>query len=384
MTKPETKYITVITSAYNAEKTLEHTILSVREQTYPHFEYLIIDHGSTDGTREIIQKQCSEDSRLHLITIEKNTGFIGKALNTGIHQASGEYICFLDADDIYQRDFFENMLESVLFHKSDVGICGFSFYSEREGKIVKTFVQENRQIITYEDYQAYFREQMGKEMFFSYIDYYWNKFYRTEYLKENNLFFPETMFWLSDARFNLDILKTAPRISIVAVVGTVFTISDKSTTSSWKMGLKEEYLDYAYRWVEYLIGFISENMILESMSRYMPCLNDFYKLAGAKDSQNDIIHELVSWVDENREFYIKLLKAAKYDRKYLNNIELAMMKIKNKHGSIKCENSIYLTYYNKYIFREDCEKYLPEIFQLIWHEDNIFSLGAQELADMIL
>lgn len=144
MIKPKTKYITVITSAYNAEKTLEHTILSVREQTYPHFEYLIIDHGSTDGTRKIIEKSCSVDSRLHMIAIEKNTGFIGKALNTGIRQAQGEYICFLDADDIYQKDFFENMLESMLHYKSDVGICGFSFYSEREGKIVKTFVQKNR------------------------------------------------------------------------------------------------------------------------------------------------------------------------------------------------------------------------------------------------
>ena len=384
MSKPVEKYITVITSAYNAEKTLEHTIVSVREQTYPHFEYLIIDHGSTDGTRKIIEKNCAEDSRLHLITIEKNTGFIGRALNTGIRNASGEYICFLDSDDIYQKDFLENMLKSVLHHKSDVGICGFAFYSEREGEIVETFVQDDRKMITYEDYQTYFCDQISKEMFFSYIDYYWNKFYRTEYLRKNNLFFPENMFWLSDARFNLNVLKTFPRIAFISVLGTIYTLSDKSTTSNWKIGLKREFLDYASAWENYLSRFIPVDIVLRNMGRSMPCINDFYKIADARNLQKYSIYELIAWLEDGRGLYRKLLKAINYDRKYLNNIEMTLVKFKNRYGALECEESIFLKYYNRYMLKEDSEKYLQEIFQLIWHEDNIFSLGAQELTDMVL
>lgn len=384
MIKPAMKYITVITSAYNAEQTLEDTILSVRKQTYPYFEYLIIDHGSTDGTRKIIEENCSKDARLHLITIEKNTGFIGKALNIGIREASGEYICFLDSDDVYEKDFFENMLKSVLHYQSDVGICGFAFYSERKEKIVKTFIQKNRQIITYEDYQTYFLDQIGKEMFFSYIDYYWNKFYRTEYLKKNNLFFPENMFWLSDARFNLDVLKTVPRISIIQAVGTVFTLSDKSTTSNWKTGLEKEFLEYVYGWENYLSKYIPEDTVLSNMVRFMPCINDFYKIANAKNSQKDIIYELIAWLENGKGIYQKLLKVANYDRNYLNVIEMTMMKLKSEYGVAEDEKSIFLKYYNQYMLKEDSVKYLHEIFQLVWHENNIFSVGAQELTDMIL
>lgn len=221
-------------------------------------------------------------------------------------------------------------------------------------------------------------------MFFSYIDYYWNKFYRTEHLKKNNLYFPENMFWLSDARFNLNVLKTLPRISIVSTVGTVFTVGHESTTSNWKIGLKEEFLDYGYGWENYLSKFVPEDIVLDSMVHFMPCINDFNKLANAKNSEKDIIYELITWLEDGRELYQKLLKAANYDRKYLNNIEMTMMKLKAEFGVMEREESIFLKYYNRYMFKEDSEKYLQELLQLIWHEDNIFSLGVQELTDMIL
>lgn len=377
------KLITIITTAFNAERTLERTILSVREQTYPYFEYIIIDHGSTDKTREIIIQNCSLDSRLHLIAMEKNTGCIGKALNIGLRKAVGEYICFLDSDDIYKKDFLKIMLNNMLRAGSDVGICGFSFYSERKGKLIKTFTQKKRQLISLLDYQTYFGEEIERELCFSNIDYYWNKFYRAEFIKDN-FCFPETKILLLDAFFNLDIINTKPNIIIVPEAEVICTLSDKSTSSNWKIGMKDEVLEYAERWKAYLEKFLPEEIILHSMFRFMSCLNDFYKLSDAKISEKEIIRELISWLNDDKEIYDRLLRMERYDRKYLNSIEMALINIKNNYGKIQCEDSIFLEYYNKYMFMKHPEEYLQEILQVIWNEKNIFSLGIQELVDMIL
>ena len=83
--------VTVILSAYNAEKYIEKCIDSVLNQTYKDFEFLIVEDVSTDGTLAIIERKASEDSRIRLIKKEKNNGFKGyvENLNRMIKEANG-------------------------------------------------------------------------------------------------------------------------------------------------------------------------------------------------------------------------------------------------------------------------------------------------------
>ena len=99
--------VSIVTSAYNAEKTIVYAVESVLTQTYQNFEYIIIDHGSTDRTGELLEKLSRKDPRVKIIRILKNTGCIGKALNLGLQQANGMYITFLDADDWFNPDHLE-------------------------------------------------------------------------------------------------------------------------------------------------------------------------------------------------------------------------------------------------------------------------------------
>ncbi|ATA72525.1 Glycosyltransferase, group 2 family protein [Capnocytophaga canis] len=112
--------ISVVTVSYNAVSTIEETILSVINQTYPNIEYIIIDGGSTDGTLDIIKKY--EDKIAYWVS-EPDKG-IYDAMNKGIQKVSGEWINFMNSgDEFYDRDILNRIFLYGDWSKTDV-ICG--------------------------------------------------------------------------------------------------------------------------------------------------------------------------------------------------------------------------------------------------------------------
>ncbi|MDP2939808.1 MAG: glycosyltransferase [Candidatus Omnitrophota bacterium] len=111
----------VITPAYNAEAFIGRAIESVRNQTYPDWEMVIVNNGSTDNTKAEIEKFIIADSRIKLINCEKNSGSPARPRNLGLKEAIGEYIAFLDADDAF---FPEKLAEAEKFflHNPDAGL----------------------------------------------------------------------------------------------------------------------------------------------------------------------------------------------------------------------------------------------------------------------
>jgi glycosyltransferase involved in cell wall biosynthesis len=91
--------VSVIIPAYNSEKFIEETILSVLQQTHKELEVIIIDDGSTDNQKDIILRYCRTDSRLHYY-YQSNRG-VSAARNYGFRISTGSYIAFLDSDDIW-------------------------------------------------------------------------------------------------------------------------------------------------------------------------------------------------------------------------------------------------------------------------------------------
>jgi teichuronic acid biosynthesis glycosyltransferase TuaG len=116
--------VSVITPFYNSEKFLEETIQSVINQTFSHWELLLVNDSSTDNSRNIAEKYCAADSRIQLINLKKNSG-AGIARNNGTQNAKGKYIAFLDADDVWLPHKLETQLEFM--EKHQVNLC-FSSY----------------------------------------------------------------------------------------------------------------------------------------------------------------------------------------------------------------------------------------------------------------
>lgn len=99
-----------MTPAYNAAAVIGETIDSVLAQSYARWEMLIVDDGSTDRTREIVRSYSERDGRIRLINMPKNSGAPAKPRNTAVEIANGEWIAFLDADDIWHPRKLENQL----------------------------------------------------------------------------------------------------------------------------------------------------------------------------------------------------------------------------------------------------------------------------------
>ncbi|RXE60893.1 glycosyltransferase, partial [Muribaculaceae bacterium Isolate-001 (NCI)] len=112
MTQPKaSQKITVVTVCYNAVKEIEKTIQSVISQTYDNVEYIIVDGGSTDGTLDIIRKYSSRITRW---VSEPDKG-IFDAMNKSAHMATGEYINFMNAGDLF---FDEKVLSDIFAGRS--------------------------------------------------------------------------------------------------------------------------------------------------------------------------------------------------------------------------------------------------------------------------
>lgn len=114
--------ISVIIPVYNAEKYLPQCLDSLLKQTYTDFEAVCVDDGSTDGSLEILQEYAAKDARIKVFP-RPNRG-CSAARNLGLDKVCGEYVTFLDADDLLHSQFLEIMLKEI--KDADVSVCGYT------------------------------------------------------------------------------------------------------------------------------------------------------------------------------------------------------------------------------------------------------------------
>ena len=112
--------VSIITPCYNSERFISKTIESILNQTYPYWEMIIVDDGSQDNTRGIIEEYCERDSRIRLIKLKENSGSATIPRNMAIKEAKGRYIAFIDSDDLWKSDKLEKQLS--LFDTLNVAV----------------------------------------------------------------------------------------------------------------------------------------------------------------------------------------------------------------------------------------------------------------------
>ncbi|MEO5646614.1 MAG: glycosyltransferase [Candidatus Paceibacterota bacterium] len=134
MNNNQKKLISIIIAAYNSEKYLAQAIESAIEQTYQHIEIVVVNDGSTDDTINLIESYAKKDSRIVLIS-QANAG-PSTARNTGFKNATGEYFCILDADDIMLPDKIESQVEFLEKHEfADFTYSKVYYFMEGENTI---------------------------------------------------------------------------------------------------------------------------------------------------------------------------------------------------------------------------------------------------------
>ncbi len=114
--------ISVLMLTYNREKLVGRAIKCILKQTYTDFEFIIVDNGSSDKSGEIADHYAENDQRIKVIHRER--GNIGAGRNTALDAAKGEYIAFIDDDDLTEPDFLEFLLNLIAESSADIAICG--------------------------------------------------------------------------------------------------------------------------------------------------------------------------------------------------------------------------------------------------------------------
>lgn len=133
------KLVSIVVPVFNAGAYIEETIAMVCAQTYEQWELLLVDDCSSDDGKEKIKEFCRKDSRVHLIEKEKNEG-AALARNTGIDRASGRYLAFLDADDVWLPEKLEKELQFMEEKQAAFVFSSYEFGDEQAkgtGKIVR-------------------------------------------------------------------------------------------------------------------------------------------------------------------------------------------------------------------------------------------------------
>ena len=188
--------ISVIIPVYNAEKYLNKTLESILKQSLKDIEVICVDDGSTDGSVEIIQSFIKKDDRVKLI--RQNNQHAGSARNTGLKEAQGEYIHFMDADDYVLNYAYEAIYNKVI--KYDLDCLKFSsvVYDVKQKDTVDlpafTLTRlrpgDFNRLLTLEEGSPIYKVNVAP----------WNGVYRRTFLEKNNIVF-NTLFCVNDRSF---------------------------------------------------------------------------------------------------------------------------------------------------------------------------------------
>lgn len=115
--------VTAILTFYNNRDYVSGAIRQVLAQTHRDFELLIVDDASTDGTAEALQSQVADIPHARLILNESNMG-IARSRNNAVAQAKGDFVWFIDCDDVWEREILAVLVDLVARERADVAVCG--------------------------------------------------------------------------------------------------------------------------------------------------------------------------------------------------------------------------------------------------------------------
>lgn len=190
--------ISIIIPIYNSALYLERCFESILHQTYPEFEVLLVDDGSTDESRAICEKYCDMDRRFRYFY--KTNGGVSSTRNLGLQQAKGEFVFFMDSDDT----ILENALAWHLYRMKENVDLTASGYNQTDVRGAVTWKSDgDGKIIQRWSGEQYIR-QCIKSTHGTMFGMVWLCLYRTSVIRKYHLRFDENISMFEDTLFNIN------------------------------------------------------------------------------------------------------------------------------------------------------------------------------------
>ena len=195
--------VSIVVPIYNVENYLRECIESIINQTYLNMEIILVDDGSTDGSDRICDEYAGKDNRI-VVFHQSNQGVV-RARKRGIQYATGEYLCFVDADDCIKEDMVEFFVENI--GVADLITTGYH-YITKKGKMIDKYDGFPAGIYQTEEEMHYFLSNVimfehhyGSHFEYGLAPYLWNKMYRTLLVKSISEDLDEQMVYADDNEF---------------------------------------------------------------------------------------------------------------------------------------------------------------------------------------
>ena len=193
--------VSVIVPVYNVEKYLDECLSSLVNQTLSELEIIVVNDGTKDNSQSIIDHYVKQYPN-KVVSLIKENGGLGDARNYGIPYAKGEYIGFVDSDDIVHLEMVEKMFNKAKLEDSDLVLCDLEyFYETSSEKMVKEGLVQIENI------------DVNKTVFLSPL-FAWNKLYRRSLFIESGLKYPIGL-WYEDIPVTVPFFTLAKKISYV-------------------------------------------------------------------------------------------------------------------------------------------------------------------------
>ena len=208
--------ISIIVPVYNVEEYLPTCIESILNQSYKNFDLILVDDGSPDRSGDICDNYAKKDNRIKVIH-QKNSG-VSKARNTGIDNASGEWILFVDSDDELTDNSLECYISSIAeSNEVDAIISGMKKVFAIDEKDAEFFTLENKTFLKkdFEDMVSY----IESKYLFGFV---WSRLFKKDIIERNSIRFNERLASFEDRLFFLDYLAHCDIVKTISDVTYIY------------------------------------------------------------------------------------------------------------------------------------------------------------------
>ena len=226
--------VSVIVPIYNSEKYLENCLVSIQEQTLATIEVICVNDGSTDSSQDIIDFFCSTDVRFFCCEI--NHRGAGEARNVGLKYANGDYVCFLDSDDWFEKDMLENAY--LLMKKEQLDVCVWGTLEYDNCSLLERKSHKHLRL-DYVSQMGVFNGTRFDHIFNFTCGSTWNKLFSRTYLKSIGAKFLNTHIY-NDIYFTYIALALAKRIDVIDAYYVHYRVNN---TDSLQSKISENFND---------------------------------------------------------------------------------------------------------------------------------------------
>ena len=255
--------VSVIVPCYNQAQFLAETLDSVLAQTHENWECIIVNDGSTDNTETVAMDYCDRDKRF--VYHKKENGGLSSARNAGLDIAKGEYVQFLDSDDILLPNKFDCQIRMMEIDKSDVCVCHHSMFTTDVNQTWENFFSQSIYDLTYQGFMYNWGE--------TFVIAIHSGLFRSSFLDKYKLRFDEKvraledwLFWVSIVRNGGTFVEMQDKLSLYRVHVTSMT-QDKVHMQKNRLRLyfclyeilsQQERIEFLQRGVDNLVAYFAK------------------------------------------------------------------------------------------------------------------------------